>query len=867
MAEVALSTLGPIWAKGSEALRERLGEDHPAMEAVGAAGESLRELQSNPDVRAAVEGFVPPEAARGISSFFDPSRPDSERRAAMAEFSHGLEDRTFGLLQAVATALPPETMSALVEAIPEGKWRTLVERLTNPVDDKARPADDFGLGLPGKDKAQPRKKVGQWIQMLQAAGRVEAPYLQQIAFNLSPEAVEKVGTFVEQFLKDFGGSLRGQLDGLGLDTPDARLQAAPKVIAGLVHETGFQARVGQLQSELKAMNIMSPEALDALMVVVKDVSAVARVGALMVGITRADRNRKLTPEQRSQQVLEVLKRGQVVDLKVMQVLTSSKEAAESLTLKPETLAALASVQDRAPPMPEEQVTALLKEQYGDKLPFKTFEKEPFRAASIAQIHRATLPSGERVAVKLQRPGLSEQIDEAQRAASFWMRVLGESTAMEREKDFSTLAGASGEPDLVRSRFNFFGRMVQGVISSLRDELDFVREAKAQRAARADARGARHIYVPKVYPKLSGPRVLVTKFVDGYRISGGEDLCPSWMSRFKLAQEARGLALPTGPLPSVPTEAEAEAVSRAQLWARQRTGLAPELEGVKRTARGFTVRLRFADPLQKPVVLKISQSGALRGRGRVPDLSLRAVERLRDRLTAAMVTQALVHRLVHGDAQGGNILVLPDGKTIALLDFGQMVKLRLRDYAAPFKMVLGLICGQDRLAAKGLLDLTEQARSLKGSERKALVDQLAKELPTAIGDSISPNAIRKALKKPELTDEEAIAAFRSSRLLRRLKLLKAVDWEEATDGVLQEVLNKHDLFPDSKYSQLGKSYLALKGSMDVFKANLEALGGTASKPSKARLAGYFVKEMVSKPSPHRLATQAIKAHAVGQLSPD
>src|ERR1700752_4349898 len=63
--------------------------------------------------------------------------------------------------------------------------------------------------------------------------------------------------------------------------------------------------------------------------------------------------------------------------------------------------------DAVPPADKDEVHKLFKEELGDdpaKL-FKTFEEKPFASASIAQVHYATLHSGEEVVVKIQRPGI------------------------------------------------------------------------------------------------------------------------------------------------------------------------------------------------------------------------------------------------------------------------------------------------------------------------------------------------------------------------------------------------------------------------------------------------------------------------------
>ena len=70
-----------------------------------------------------------------------------------------------------------------------------------------------------------------------------------------------------------------------------------------------------------------------------------------------------------------------------------------------------SLLDAVPPADKDEVHKLFKEDLGDepaKL-FKTFEETPFASASIAQVHYATLHSGEEVVVKIQRPGIRRRV--------------------------------------------------------------------------------------------------------------------------------------------------------------------------------------------------------------------------------------------------------------------------------------------------------------------------------------------------------------------------------------------------------------------------------------------------------------------------
>jgi ubiquinone biosynthesis protein len=94
-------------------------------------------------------------------------------------------------------------------------------------------------------------------------------------------------------------------------------------------------------------------------------------------------------------------------------------------IPPDFIAELSTLQDSALPLPHEQVLRLVEE--GLQKPwrelFAGIDSEPLASASIAQVHRARLPSGEQVVVKVQRPGIEEQIRSDTDLLSYLARFL------------------------------------------------------------------------------------------------------------------------------------------------------------------------------------------------------------------------------------------------------------------------------------------------------------------------------------------------------------------------------------------------------------------------------------------------------------
>ncbi len=155
---------------------------------------------------------------------------------------------------------------------------------------------------------------------------------------------------------------------------------------------------------------------------------------------------------------------------------------------------LAALRTAAPSMPWEKVSKVLDEEYmGDPLDelFAHIEPEAFAAASIGQVHRATLHDGRAVAVKIQYPGIAEALEADLRNAGMIMRL---------------------------ARAIAPGLDAKAVAHELRlrvmEELDYEYEAQSQRTFSRAYREHPFIYVPDVLTRLSRRRVLVTEYVEG-----------------------------------------------------------------------------------------------------------------------------------------------------------------------------------------------------------------------------------------------------------------------------------------------------------------------------------------------------------------
>jgi predicted unusual protein kinase regulating ubiquinone biosynthesis (AarF/ABC1/UbiB family) len=155
---------------------------------------------------------------------------------------------------------------------------------------------------------------------------------------------------------------------------------------------------------------------------------------------------------------------------------------------------LSKLRTSAPPMPWDKVEGVLNDEYRDcplDALFSEVEHEAFAAASIGQVHRATLVDGRAVAVKIQYPGVAEALEADLRNAGTIIRLA---KAIAPGLDPQSIA------EELRER--------------VMEELDYEYEAQNQRTFARAYRDHPFIYVPDVITRLSRRRVLVTELVEG-----------------------------------------------------------------------------------------------------------------------------------------------------------------------------------------------------------------------------------------------------------------------------------------------------------------------------------------------------------------
>src|SRR3954453_798033 len=169
-------------------------------------------------------------------------------------------------------------------------------------------------------------------------------------------------------------------------------------------------------------------------------------------------------------------------------------------LPPDIIAELRRLQDDVTPFTYEEAELVIQEELGlpiERL-FLEFDPVPIAAASIGQVHRATLPNGRRVAVKVQRPNAPGQI----------------------EGDLALLYQAAR---LIRERVRALEfidprQLVDEFARSIRQELDYRLEARNAEAFHHHFSGHPHVHIPRVYWSYTRTRVLTLELLEGIQLA-------------------------------------------------------------------------------------------------------------------------------------------------------------------------------------------------------------------------------------------------------------------------------------------------------------------------------------------------------------
>jgi len=193
-------------------------------------------------------------------------------------------------------------------------------------------------------------------------------------------------------------------------------------------------------------------------------------------------------------------------------------------IPPSYVSELTKLQDAVPPEPWEPIREQIVSELGRPIRsvFASLDKEPIAAASLAQVHAATLHDGADVVVKVQRPGIEELVE----------------VDLEILQDVAQLV--KGRVPL--TRIYDFPQIARGFATTLRAELDFYREAHNADRFRKNFADNPHLYVPDVSWDFTTRRVLVMERIGGIKIDNVEALDRAGYDRHQVAVHAADMVL-------------------------------------------------------------------------------------------------------------------------------------------------------------------------------------------------------------------------------------------------------------------------------------------------------------------------------------
>jgi len=187
-------------------------------------------------------------------------------------------------------------------------------------------------------------------------------------------------------------------------------------------------------------------------------------------------------------------------------------------LPPAFLEALTRLQDKVEPFSFEEAEAIVTAELGVKISkaFATFEEKPIAAASLGQVHRATMRDGREVAVKVQRPDIRETI-------------VKDLTALEQ------IAAFAESHTEVGKRYQFT-QMVEEFQKSILRELDYKQEARNLTTLAQNLEEFDRIVVPAPIADFTTSRVLTTTYIRGVKITSLNRLAKTELDGAGLAEQ-------------------------------------------------------------------------------------------------------------------------------------------------------------------------------------------------------------------------------------------------------------------------------------------------------------------------------------------
>jgi predicted unusual protein kinase regulating ubiquinone biosynthesis (AarF/ABC1/UbiB family) len=169
-------------------------------------------------------------------------------------------------------------------------------------------------------------------------------------------------------------------------------------------------------------------------------------------------------------------------------------------LPTEYIEELVLLQDEVPSVPFEDIRVMVERELGAPLEslFGAFSQVPIAAASLGQVHRATLRTGETVAVKVQRPGIEEIVNADLASLRYIVRWLHRHTNIHRRVDLK--------------------QVLREFEDTLRMELDYLREGHHAERLSVSFHGVPEVAIPRIFWSHTTGRVVCMQFMPGTKVT-------------------------------------------------------------------------------------------------------------------------------------------------------------------------------------------------------------------------------------------------------------------------------------------------------------------------------------------------------------
>lgn len=236
------------------------------------------------------------------------------------------------------------------------------------------------------------------------------------------------------------------------------------------------------------------------------------------GLLKSDNGAELAKQTRESRIRMALTELGPTFIKLGQLLSTRPEL-----IGRELAEELAKLQNSAPAVDSEVIRQTIEEELGQPVEqiFREFNDVPLAAASIGQVHKAVLPDGQQVVVKVQREGIADVVRKDVDVMGWFAQMA------EMIPEFATY-----RPMATMAEFR----------RSLLRELDFGREERSMQQFAVRFANNPHLRIPETHSELCTPRVLTMEWLDGQTLDSVNDLIEAGFDLDKVAKNGAELFL-------------------------------------------------------------------------------------------------------------------------------------------------------------------------------------------------------------------------------------------------------------------------------------------------------------------------------------